>query len=482
VLQTYNSELIQNAPREQREALLELLKRERRKEQVLARSFDAQRSFILDISPFVAVQCSRRSGKTMGIAKLLIKGVYEKPGASQLYINLTGEGAERQLCKDCLDVELKRLGLVKGRDYTYNKTKRVYAFANGSYIYLLGMDVDEKEREKALGQKYWKVIVDEGQSYGIDLEDLIYRVLKPAVADYRGQIYLTGTPCNHVFSFYYRVVTGAELGWSVHKWLTEENTFMLDNWRAEIADLKARKPGVEKLPWFKQQYLNQWVIDPSKLVYKYDGQRDLIDQLPEGKYYYALGVDLGWDDATAFTLVAYKDYDPVTYVVDSWKESSLILSRVQAQIKAYKKRYPALAHIVIDNSSKQAVESMKQKLSQPLIPADKAGKEDFIEILNSDFQIRNIKLVRETTEALQQELQTLTWDEDRLSKGHKVEKAGSPNHCCDGFLYAYRFCYAWVDRGLEPKKMTLEQKVEAEEDEEDEEPVQTERAWPKWER
>ena len=90
-------------------------------------------------------------------------------------------------------------------------------------IYLVGADSNEDERQKLLGQKFVLVVIDEAQAFGIDLRQLVYGVLKPAVADYRGTIILTGTPGNPIKGLFFDVTNGREAGWSGHRWTRERD-------------------------------------------------------------------------------------------------------------------------------------------------------------------------------------------------------------------------------------------------------------------
>ena len=78
-------------------------------------------------------------------------------------------------------------------------------------IYLVGADSNEDERQKLLGQKFVLVVIDEAQAFGIDLRQLMYGVLKPAVADYRGTIILTGTPGNLIKGLFFDQRQGSGL-------------------------------------------------------------------------------------------------------------------------------------------------------------------------------------------------------------------------------------------------------------------------------
>ena len=95
---------------------------------------------------------------------------------------------------------------------------------------------------------------------------------------------------------------------------------MAEQWAGEIADLKAASPLVVETPWFRQMYLGEWVIDLDKLVYRFNSDRNTFAELPTfhaGQWHYVLGVDLGYNDPTAFALCAYHDYDKTLYVLEA---------------------------------------------------------------------------------------------------------------------------------------------------------------------
>jgi len=460
-------------------AYAELARRQRRRDKLSESSFPAQRAFLDDPSPLKATQCSRRAGKTYGDSLLIVTALLKYPRCNVLYTGLTKENARRMLMKDCLEPVLNSLGI----KYKYNKVQlTVELEENGSVLYMLGVDADDEERNKALGLKYALVVIDEAQSLTIDQRDLVYRVLKPAVADLRGQIVLSGTPDNNTFTLFFEITTGLEPGWSVHKWSAFDNPHMRIQWQAEIEEHRQRDPDVDKRPWFRQMYLNEWVIDESKLVYRYNPQINRIESLPtSGNWFYTLGIDLGWDDHTAFTRLGYRDYDRATYVCRSWKRQRMLLSDVEDEIRAERALHPTLNAIVIDNSDKQSVEEIQSRLGIRLIPADKAGKYDFIQILNTEYQLGNIKIVGPECEPLIAELTTLVWDEKKLVKKKHVELSSAANHCTDSHLYGWRYTYSYVDRGLPPRALTLEQEIEEMEDAEAERLRQeNDRAW--WEK
>lgn len=442
--------------------LLERVKRVKSRPIFLDANFHEQSAFIADPSKLKVNLCTRRAGKSWGDGLYLFKEAYENPGVTCLYIALTRDSARRIMWKDVL----KPINKVLQLGAKPNETDLTLTLPNGAMIYLLGADTSEAEKEKLLGQKYKLVIVDEAASFSIDLHALVYGTLKPAVADYRGTICLTGTPRNLKTGFYFELTKGQDpgtagtwqtQGWSGHRWSALDNPYMRENWLAEIAELKVSNPRIEETPLFQQNYLGRWTIDDTNLVYKYlAGRNDFsaLPVLPRGRWHQVLGVDLGYEDDTSFSVCAYHDHDTDFYVLESAKEKKLDVTATAEKIKGYQARYD-FDRIVIDNANKQAVEEMKKRHGLPLFPADKRGKSDFIEIMNGEFIQGRIKL-GPLCEPLKDEYANLIWDE-RSEK--REEHPNCANHCADATLYPWRYCYGYLSEVLKaagPKPGSLE--------------------------
>lgn len=410
--------------------------------------FKAQGGFLEDVSSLVVVLCTRRAGKSYGAALRLLRAAYLHPGASCLYVALTRDSAKRILWKDVLKSINRELKL----GAQFNETTLSMTLPNGSVVYLLGADTDEDEKQKLLGQKYAAVVIDECASFTVDLNELVYGILKPAVADYRGTIALIGTPGNLKKGLYFDLTKGQDplypgtwqaQGWSGHRWSAADNPHMAKQWAAEIDELKNANPLIEETPLFQQHYLGRWVIDESKLVYRYSQGRNeaprRMSEVPGDTWRYVLGVDLGYDDPTAFVVVAYGEHDKTLYVLEATKEEGLDVTSVAERIKGIESRYD-ISRTIVDNANKQAVEEMKRRHSLALHPADKTGKADFIELMNGDFISGFIKLLPDA-KPLAEEYAELIWD-DKSEK--RQEHPNCANHCTDAALYAWRYCYPYL--------------------------------------
>ena len=407
-------------------------------------NFPQQQRFIEDTAKLKLLSCTRRAGKSMTAAIYLLSEALKNPGCNCLAIGLTRESIKSILWKDCLRFlnEKHQLGAI------FNLTELTMTLTNGSVIRLTGIDSDENESRKLLGGKYRLVCVDEGSMYTIDLRNLIYGILKPAMTDpnaggQRGTIAMMGTSSNFTRGLFYDVATGKEPGWSVHNWSAHDNPYVAKQWQEELDEIATLRPLYMQTPQFRQWYLNEWVVDEEKLCYKFNESKNLYDQRPKLNselWTYVLGIDLGWEDDTAFVLSAFHANDPSLYIVETFNKKFMTLPDVELKIHDFQQNYE-ISRIIIDGSAKQAIETMRTKTSIPFEFADKMGKEAFIELLNSDLIQAKVK-IHSSCKNLINELMSLVWmtDGDRIRQPKK-EHPALPNHLCDALLYNWRMCF-----------------------------------------
>ena len=416
--------------------------------------FPEQLNFILDEAKLKVALCTRRAGKSYAAGCYLFRVAEMNPGCSVLYLALTSTSARNILWKDVLKVIDRKYNL--GCEFRENQL--TCTLPNGSVIYLLGADASEEQRAKLLGQKYALVVLDEAASYSIDLEDLVYGVLLPAVSDYRGTICMIGTPSNARRGLYYEITQGQNpsdagtwvaaggtrlrMKWKGHRWTWGHNPHVRVQLAEQVAMMKASNPFIEESPLYQQHWLGKWVTEDDARVYKYVAGKNDYERLPKyetGSWHYVLGIDLGFNDATAFTVLAYHDHDPVMYVVESTKQAKLDITATATRIQALDQRY-GFESMVVDGAAKQAVEEMRRRHSLPLHSTAKQGKADFIDLLNAEMVTGRVKL-SPACAVLVEEMSSLVWN----TRGVKREElAGLDNHACDSMLYAWRYCHQYL--------------------------------------
>lgn len=404
--------------------------------------FKQQNEFINDKARLKALFCTRRAAKSYTGGLYLVKTCLENPGVNCLFVALTRLSAEGIIWKDIL----KTIDQKHNLQIRFNESKLTATFPNGSVIWLAGCDTDEDEMNKLLGKKYKVVVLDESSLFTIDLQRLVYGILKPATADYRGTICMLGTSSNITRGLFYDITTGKEPGWKLFEWSAHDNPYVAIQWAEELSDIDNNRPLFKETPLYQQWYLNKWVIDTDKLVYKFNQDRNLYATRPAhlkpDGWTYVLGVDTGWEDDNAFVLIGFHENDKTLYVMSTYNRPKMTFDQVVDKINEYMADTSMpISKVIIDGANKQGVESMRHRSSIPFEYADKIGKPDFIEMLNADLIQAKIK-INSKCDNLIKELSSLVWktDGDRISLPRK-EHPALPNHLCDAFLYAWRNGY-----------------------------------------
>lgn len=414
-------------------------------------NFPEQCGFINDASRLKVLFCTRRSAKSFTAGLHMVKTALDNPNSNCLFIGLSRDSAKGIIWKDIL----QHINYQFDLKAVFNLTELTMTFSNGSMIRVTGIDADQDEMNKLLGKKYKLVCIDEASLYTIDLERLIYGILKPAMADQRGVICLMGTSSNYTRGLFFDITTGIRTDWSVHTWTAHDNPYVATQWQEELDEIDKDRPLFKETPLFKQWYLNQWVVDTDKLVYKYSNDKNIFGSRPSGLtpngWTYVLGVDTGWEDDNAFVLGGFHENDQTFYIVKTFNKPHMTFDQVTLKIQEFMNdKDMAPAKVIIDGANKQGVESMRQRSAIPFEYADKTGKVDFIEMLNADLVQARIK-INSSCSSLINELMGLVWktDGDKIVLPKK-EHPSLPNHLCDAFLYAWRNGYHYQSRAKEP--------------------------------
>ena len=411
--------------------------------------FKHQTEAILDPARKKAFFCTRRAAKSYTDGLALVKTAHDFDEVNCLYIGLTRLSAKGIIWKDIL----KKIDRKNDLGMSFNGTELTATTRNGSVIYVTGIDADEDEMEKLLGKKYKIVVADEASLYGVDMRKLCYGILGPALVDDDGELILSGTSGDLTQGLFFDITQGKEPGWKLFEWSAHDNPYIAEKWAAELEDIRINRPKFMETPLFKQWYLNQWVIDENKLVYRFAYNRNEYQTLPQyrtGQWQYVLGVDLGYEDDSAFVVCSFHENDENLYVLECFKKKQMDITDVANKIKWYQSKFQ-IFKVIIDGSNKQAVQEMQKRHELALTASDKKEKSDFIQIMNAELIQGKIKLSPDCKE-LKEEALKLIWvvKDDEIVLPRK-ENPNCSNHLCDAWLYAWRFCYPFMAEPIKPK-------------------------------
>ncbi len=399
--------------------------------------FGPQRKFVDDTSRNKVAVCSRRAGKSFSIAFMLLQHAMKHERSINPYITLTRDSG-----KDILWPALHDLNDKLDLKLRFRENTGDIILPNKSKIIIRGAD-DKRQIEKLRGPKYPIAVIDEAQGFPHFLHDLIEDVLEPATLDYDGQIVVTGTPNSACAGPFYELTTQSG-GWNVHTWTLRENPH-IPNVEAWLDRKRTQKGWDDNHPTYLREYCGVWIRDASCLVFEYNKNVNLIDEPPfesADDWEFVLGIDLGFNDPTAFVVMAYSQELRQSFVVTSYKETELIPSVVASRVEALMEKYP-FTRIVADTGGfgKGYAEEMKKRFSIPVVAAKKTEKHAYLQMLNGDFRTGSLQVCGRDNQDLLEEISLLQWDLDRMERGQMVmDRRRFQNHLSDALLYAWREC------------------------------------------
>lgn len=427
--------------------VLELQRRSNRAQvSFIDENFAKQKEILLDNSRFQAWLCTRRGGKSTTFAKKALARLVNNSGHKGLFLALTLDSA-KSILWDIVESELDQ----KKIKYTPYKQQGIFQLENKSQLRFFGVDSSYKEMRKILGQKLSIVGIDEAGSMTIDMENLIYQMISPALVDLSGDLVLLGTAENIPNTFHEKVTRGLVAGWSVHKWTTFDNPYQRDNWKREIERLKRDNPNIEKASWFRTHYLNEWCTDDDLKIY-FLTENNFFESSNEYEFK-AVGVDLGFNDATAFVLVGYNRNSPKLSVIESHKFTEMDFTDVAKFLRQMIDVHDPFK-IVIDGANKQGVEELKRRWGIPLQSAEKTDKSSYIRIMSDEIKTQKIMINKNKNNELVKEMSELMW-----LKGTDREDPRCQNHLCDALLYVWREMKNYINQEKETVCKTANERM-----------------------
>jgi hypothetical protein len=232
-----------------------------------------------------------------------------------------------------------------------------------------------------------------------------------------------------------------------------QNSFLNDP-KAFLDGLMAKKGWTLDTPLVKREYFGQWCRSEEHQVYLYSRGRNRIDDAPKNLTY-VIGCDVGWTDAKSIAVLGFDpNQSKKIYIVEKFEKSNLLISDYGVKLKQMSEKYNPMC-IVMDSGGGGAdiAAEVNARHILAIKPAKKTSKYDYIEFLNADFVAGNIlNVVDSEDDPLEIEYENHLW-KDKI----KRVEGDTDNHIADAVLYAYRECFAYTHEEVIVKPLTKEE-------------------------
>lgn len=395
---------------------------------------------------FRAACCSRRAGKTVGIAADALETIQNESDVLVLYITVTKQAARDIIWADILKI----IDDNKLTHFKVDNTRLAVINTENRSKFIIEGAKDRTEIEKHRGKKLRKCYIDEAQSFRTYIEDLVNDVITPALRDHKGELYVTGTP-GPVKAGYFYNVTHSDFWHNVH-WTAFDNPHMHNPPKKDLHDTlteeRMMKGISENDPGFQRETFGIWIEDLDSLVFKFNKNINLYTQLPlyneygeKYTYDYIFGIDIGYNDSDAIAVLAYNYEEKKVFLVDEVVKSKQNISSLVKEIKRLQEHYNPIK-MVLDAGAlgKKIQAEILTRHGLNLEAAEKNRKIEFIELLNDDLRTGKFKAFDGSI--FEDDCLLVQWDKESKIRNPERPKVSDSYHSdiCDAVLYAWREC------------------------------------------
>ncbi len=418
--------------------------------------FEQQRTFLDDTADQIAVCTSRRAGKTSSFVRKIVDVSWKTPNSSCIYLNETRERAERTFWQ-----ELKQYIHTNNLPYTPHEGKLWLQGPENRWIFLGGGEHKKLvNRWKGILPKAAIFILDECQDWRPEILAHAYtEVIAPALADIGGKLVCGGVPGplpddedtwfgwvnNPAFSTH---------GTEEKPWSIWDNPHVKQA-RQLMSRVMETRMVDESDPTIQREFFGRWVRDTQVLVFgALDDQLNAYDELPEGNYSFAAGVDFGYVDSSAINVLGWLAEGQQNMFVtrnDAFDKTGAYetIEKINTALSALGSR---LLTAAADPAAggKNICDDLWTRYGLEIEPATKDDKVGAIKLLASSIASREILIPRH--HPLFRALRRVQWDPDHRGErlyGHTPDRV-------DALLYAFRAAFPHFYVGERKKPLTYE--------------------------
>lgn len=376
-------------------------------------------------------KCTRRAGKTVGAAYKYAIELLRNPRYRALHLAQTSGNAREYIWP-----ELQQIVADYDLPFEFNETNlRMSHKRSTGKILFRGAD-NAKAVEKYRGFKWDTVILDESGTFGAEMEELVVSVIGPSLRDNGGELLLIGTPGKFPVGLFFEVSSGLRKNWYNAFWTLNDNPHL--SAEAKDLDLICEEEGLTRSdPRFIREYLGQYCVDTKTQMFVFNPAAHTYADPAEipNDLEYILGVDFGYNDATAIVVLGYSRTSRKVWVPESWAAPKQLSDDIAAKLIEFQAKYRA-KRIVGDTGGygKGMSEQIWRDYRIYIEAQNKREKLNYVEFLNSAFRRGDVMIYRKT--GLTKTLPLVLWN-DNNTDAH----ANASDDEAMALLYAWRAAF-----------------------------------------
>ena len=378
--------------------------------------------------------CTRRAGKSTGTILDALATLLEHPRDNLMYIAQTAD-----LCKTVFLDEAYIFIQQYELPFEINQNSNwiVHTRTNAK-ILTRGADNLKGTANKLRGLKLRKAYIDESGTFGAEMEDVVLSAIGPSLRDHNGTLILIGTAGRKKEGLFYEAchelrkrTRGERKGEPIYKkfqWSLVDNPHLSAD--AKDLDLIMEEEGLTSDdPRFMREYLMIWASADSERVWSgYVPEENDYDEriftLPkEHQWQHLLGLDFGWQDASAIAVIAYSPTCKQVYIRETWQKKHAYSDEIAQKIIEFRGKYNA-RRLIGDVGGQGKIHQMQLARDYKLMvePAAKQEKTSYIEYMNSAFKRKELLVAK--GDDCTKEFLDVAWNDDKTKIGnHEKDNA-----------------------------------------------------------
>jgi hypothetical protein len=193
-------------------------------------------------------------------------------------------------------------------------------------------------------------------------------------------------------------------------------------------------------PTIQRECFGKWVTDSNALVFRYNPEINSFFELPEGRggrWDYIFGIDIGYDDCDAISVIAFHTNIKEAYLVEEVIKQKQGVTDLALQIETLVKKYNPISMVMDAGALGKKIQfEFARRFSLGIKAAEKNRKFEYIELMNDAFRTK--KFYARPDGRFAEDSMRVEWNKDKSNGDKLVISDRFHSDITDATLYAFR--------------------------------------------